>query len=482
MTWQHEANLSAPPCIVKPVPISSIRETCSGIFLSETPSQLTSAAVARPAHHLGFGSVPFFSYRHFCTASQEPPLHILILLLGLLCCAIVFVDAFQTVILPRRPKSRFRLTVLYYFVTWQPFAWLSNRLSNRRAREQLLSAFGPLSLLTLFAVWGTLLVIGFALALFGLGTPYVDTSLPLERPPAASFRTDLYVSGTTLTTLGPGDVVPRRQAARLLMVIESGSGLAFVALVISYVPVLYGAFSRREVSVALLDSRAGSPPSAAELIARHTFPGGDAVLSDLLAEWERWAAELLESHISYPILCYYRSQHDNQSWLAAITTVLDSCALLITTVEGPASRQAQLTFAIARHAVVDLVHVFGLDQRVVIVRDEFAANPDQSRLSLERFRSLCSAMSSVGVRLCSGINSADRLAGVRRLYEAEVRVLSDHLCLSLPAWVAPPNKVDHWRTVASLSSTSAIPVLVTNEHLSSHSVTVNLADEDSHGH
>ena len=408
-------------------------------------------------------------------------MHTSVLIFGLLCCAVVFVDAFQTVILPRRPKSRFRLTVLYYYATWRPFAWLSNRLSNRRSREQLLGTFGPLSLLTLFAVWGALLVIGFSLALFGLGTPYVDTSLPLGRPPSASIRTDLYVSGTTLTTLGPGDVVPRRQAARLLMVIESGTGLAFVALVISYVPVLYTAFSRREVAVALLDSRAGSPPTAAELIARHTFPGGDAVLSELLGDWERWAAELLESHISYPILCYYRSQHDNQSWLAAITTILDSCALLITTIEGPASRQAQLTFAIARHAVVDLVHVFGLDGRVASIREQYRTDPESSRLPLGQFRILCSAMSSVGVRLCSGINSAERLAGVRRLYEAEVRVLSDHLCLPLPAWAATPGKNDHWRTVAGLSSSNPDDALANSEHLSSHSVTVNLSDEVNHG-
>ena len=150
-------------------------------------------------------------------------------------------------------------------------------------------------------------------------------------------------------------------AARALIICESGMGLGLVALVIGYVPVLYQAFSRREVSVALLDARAGSPPTSTELLRRHAFEGGQEALTVLLAEWERWSAEILESHISYPLLCYYRSQHDNQSWLSALVAMLDSCALLISIMEGASARQAQLTFAMARHALIDLGHVFHLE-------------------------------------------------------------------------------------------------------------------------
>ena len=139
-------------------------------------------------------------------------------------------------------------------------------------------------------------------------------------------------------------------------------GLGFIALVIGYLPVLYQAFSRREVNVALLDSRAGSPPSAAELLRRHAFEGGQEALITLLGEWERWAAEILESHVSYPILCYYRSQHDTQSWLSALVSILDTCALLISVIESPPSRQAQLTFVMARHALIDLGQVFRVQE------------------------------------------------------------------------------------------------------------------------
>ena len=125
-----------------------------------------------------------------------------------------------------------------------------------------------------------------------------------------------------------------------------------------YFPVLYAAFSRREVNIALLDARAGSPPSAAELMRRHSYDGAAQALSVLLIEWERWSAELLESHISYPLLCYFRSQHNNQSWLSALTAILDTSSLLIAGVQGQEARQAQLTFAMARHALVDLSQIF----------------------------------------------------------------------------------------------------------------------------
>ena len=403
-------------------------------------------------------------------------LRLFAILFGILFCAGVMLDAFQTIILPRRPSGRFRITRLFYVATWTPWVAIGSRLHDPKLRERFYGVFGPLSLLFLLILWATMLTGGFALILFGLGTPYTDASLPAGHHPAASFRTDLYVSGTTLTTLGPGDVVPRRQAARLLMILESGTGLGFVALVISYVPVLYGAFSRREVSVALLDSRAGSPPTAAELLTRHGFEGGEKALIALLEEWERWSAEILESHISYPLLCYYRSQHDNQSWLSALTAILDTCALLIATVEGPASRQAQLTFGIARHAVIDLGHVFKLESREEILLDVHESN----RLPDEVFRRLCTAMADVEIRLCADAGSYQRLLALRQLYEPEVNALSEHLCMPLPLWISDPKPTDQWRKIANLRSGNAESVLANAQHLSSNSTAANLSSADGH--
>src|SRR5580698_3701173 len=288
-------------------------------------------------------------------------MHLVALIAGIICCTGVALDAFQTIVLPRRPTGRLRLTRFFFTFTWNPLSALTPHIRSSRVREQIYGMYGPLSLILLLVLWGLLLILGFGLCFFALGSPFVESvHVPGATP---SFLTDIYVSGTTLFTLGLGDVVPRSFAVRQLIIIESGVGLGFIALVIGYLPVLYQAFSRREVNIALLDARAGSPPTAAELLRRHSFDGGQEALSDLLAEWERWSAEILESHISYPILCYYRSQHDNQSWLSALVAILDSCALLISIVEGTPARQAQLTFAMARHALIDLGHVFHLEER-----------------------------------------------------------------------------------------------------------------------
>ncbi len=393
-------------------------------------------------------------------------------ILGALCCLGVFLDAFQTIILPRRPKGRFRITRLFFLVTWNPWVALGDRLKSKRVRDQYFSIFGPLSLLLLLAVWASLLTIGFAGFYFALGTPFHDglrTSFTLM----GQLSTDIYVSGTTLFTLGLGDVLPDSRVSRILLVVESGVGLGFVALVIGYLPVLYQAFSRREVSVALLDGRAGSPPTAAELLRRHGYTGGDIRLIELLAEWERWAAELLESHVSYPLLCYYRSQHDNQNWLAALVAVLDSCALLITLVEGEPVRQAQLTFAMARHALIDLGHIFHVDGP----EDLAKAAPD--RLPPEMFNRLCGAMGNMPLRICQDESARKRLNEIRSLYEPHALALCEYLRLTLPLWVAEPKKAPLWETIGSKGNSSEF-ALGASEHVSELAVSSHLHDRD-HG-
>jgi hypothetical protein len=280
----------------------------------------------------------------------------------------------------------------------------------------------------------------------------------------------LYVSGTTLFTLGLGDVLPRSLPARALIILESGVGLGFVALVIGYLPVLYQAFSRREVSVALLDARGGSPPTATELLRRHAFEGGQEAMVALLAEWERWSAEILESHISYPILCYYRSQHDNQSWLSALVAVLDACALLIAILEGPPARQAQLTFAIGRHALIDLGHVFHLEEaakRQAVCED---------RLPPEEFNRLCDALGELTLRICGDNNSAKRLHTLRGLYEGHARAISDYLRMPMPTWMPAENAKDQWLTISKMRS-EAEAVLQDTKHVSGRSVAARVGED-----
>ncbi|MGA7830632.1 MAG: potassium channel family protein [Terracidiphilus sp.] len=365
---------------------------------------------------------------------------------GVVCLFAVLLDAFQTIILPRRATGRFRLTRIFYVLTWTPWVFIGKRLHNPRRRESFFSYYGPMSLIFLLAVWAGSMVVGFALIFYSLGSPFNDAA---QGP---GLRSDLYVSGTTIFTLGLGDVTPRSAWARELVILEAGTGLGFLAVVMGYFPVLYGAFSRREVSISLLDARAGSPPTAAELMRRHSYEGGESALALLLVEWERWSAELLESHISYPLLCYFRSQHNNQSWISALTAVLDTTALLIADVQGNEARQAQLTFAMARHAIVDLAQIFSLPPVKV----------DPDRLSLDRYEQLYDLLCKSGVSVCRDGHSYERLRDIRALYEGYAEALAGYLRMPLPPWIADQPHKDNWLTVAKLRAQTETANLQSN--------------------
>jgi hypothetical protein len=375
-------------------------------------------------------------------------MRILAFVAGMACLFIVLLDAFQTIILPRRATGRFRLTRIFYIATWKPWAFVTRRLGNARKRETVFSFYGPLSLILLLVVWAGVMLLGFGLLYFGLGSPFVDAAHQ------AGFRSDLYVSGTTIFTLGLGDVTPQNPWARALVILEAGTGLGFLAVVMGYFPVLYSAFSRREVSISLLDARAGSPPTAAELLRRHSYQGAEQQLSVLLTEWERWSAELLESHISYPQLCYFRSQHSNQSWLAALTAILDTSALMVAGIQGYEARQAQLTFAMARHAMVDLSQI--LSQRPL------TEVPD--RLPAERYEKLYELLSESGVKVCRDGQSIERLREMRVLYEGYAEALSRFLHMSLPPWMADRPSKDNWLTVAKVRARTDAANPPTSDH------------------
>ena len=358
----------------------------------------------------------------------------LTLIAGIFCLFIVLFDAFQTIILPRRATGRFRITRLFYGASWRPWVFLTRWLHSPRKQETAFSFYGPLSLIFLLVVWAGVMVFGFALIYYSLGSPFNDA---FQR---SSFQTDLYVSGTTIFTLGLGDVVPHTGATRELVILEAGTGFGFLAVVMGYFPVLYGAFSRREVSISLLDARAGSPPTAAELLRRHSYQSAEQALSLLLSEWERWSAELLESHISYPLLCYFRSQHNNQSWISALTAILDTSALLIAGVRGHEARQAQLTFAMARHALVDLSQILSLTP----------VNDAPDRLPPERYEQLYKLLCESGVSVCRDGHSIERLREMRVLYEGYAEALSRYLRMPLPPWIAEHPHKDNWLAVAKL--------------------------------
>jgi hypothetical protein len=351
---------------------------------------------------------------------------------------VVFIDAFETMILPRRVKH-FRLSRLFYRTTWLGWRAAACLLPVGRYRQGLLGVFGPLSLLGLLTMWAVCLIVGFALLHWSAGTILSQSSGAVS-----GFDTYLYFSGGTFFTVGYGEVVPVGGFSRALSVTQAGLGFGFLAIIISYLPVLYQAFSRREITISLLDARAGSPPTAGEMLRR--LAETRCSEAPPLAEWERWAAELLESHLSYPVLSYYRSQHDNQSWVGALTVILDTSALLIAGAEVPETYQARLTFAMARHAAVDLVLVFRAPPRP----------PASDRLPAAEFDKLHESLRGTRLQLRDGPAVAKALTELRGLYEPFVNALAAFFQFTLPPFRPASPPVDNWQTSAWMRRTPGL--------------------------
>jgi Ion channel len=348
---------------------------------------------------------------------------------GVLIILSVLWEAFEAVVLPRRATRRFRITRLFYRSTWIPWRWIAHQIRPTKTRETFLSFYGPLSILFLFVCWAIGLV-------FGFGLLYFSASRGESSPP--SFLTCLYLSGGTFFTLGVGDVTPHNWRERWLVVSESGLGFGFFALVFSYLPVIYQAFSRREVNIVLLDARAGSPPTAAEMLRRHTGPHGMDALQQLLHDWERAAAEILESHVSYPSVSYFRSQHNNESWVAALTAILDTTALLLASIENPCTRQARLTFAMSRHTVADLAQLFNATPR----------QGDHDRLPPSELERLRTTLTQAGFQLNDTEAGRKKFADLREMYEPYLQGLSRFLFMELPPWILAKEITDNWKTSA----------------------------------
>jgi Ion channel len=356
------------------------------------------------------------------------------IIFGLIVIGAVLLDAFETVVLPRRVRRHFRLTAWFYRRTWVPWIKIARRIQTPARRQGFLGYFGPLSLILLLAFWATGLIFGFALLQKGFGGHEQLSHEPL------TFGKIVYHSGETFFTLGYGDIVPTSGVARALSVIESGMGFAFLGVVIGYIPVVYSSFSRREIQISMLDARAGSPPTAVELLVRLAGRTDgpsieQTVLDEVLRDWEKWAGELLESHISYPVLSFFRSQHSNQSWLAALTTMLDVTSLVLTGIEGIHPGQAKLTFAMARHAAVDLAQVVNARY------DPQAAD----RLTDRALEDLYSALAAAGLNLREGEEARQKLTRLRSMYEPYVHSTGRSLMLALPLWMRTEKAKDNWQ-------------------------------------
>ncbi len=353
------------------------------------------------------------------------------LLVGIVLIGVVLLDAFETLVLPRRVDRSYRLMILFYRLTWRCWTAIVGRVPSSHWREALLGGFGPASLLLLLGVWASGLIVGFALLHWGLSPDLTVDDTPR---PGVDLSTALYFSGATFFTLGYGDVSPVSPLARALAVLESGLGFTFLALVIGYLPALTGPLAQRELTISLLDARAGSPPSAAEVLRRFAGPAARDELYDLLREWERWSAGVLESHLSYPVLAYFRSQHDHHSWVAALTTVLDTSLVLVLVADEPLAHQARLTFSTASHTAHDLSAMFKGRHQASASKREPLDPADIRRIWETASRTLTPAGEISEADVCWS-----RLSRMRAEYETCVEVLAAHLRMPLPSFMPPPD-------------------------------------------
>jgi hypothetical protein len=344
---------------------------------------------------------------------------------GFVVVVVILWDAFETIVLPRTVQRHVRFSRAVFILSWLPLVAALRNKSLRPFREPILGVYGPMFMLVLVIAWAACLIFGFGMMLQALSRTGGDQPNGIEH-----WKDAIYLSGSTFFTLGLGDVTPPNGPTRALAVVEAGAGFGFLAMMIGYLPIFYQAFARREVAISLLDARAGSPPTAVELIRRNRDHTGE-----ILADWEQWTAELLESHISHPALALFRSQHDRQSWLASLTVILDVSSLLMTGLQDLPRQQAQFSYAIARHALVDLAQVFSASP-------EFGG---EGRLAPSDFQTLAQSLVGYG---CGFLDEGaqDTLASLRAAYEPIAAALGARLLLELPPWIPSPDASDDWQT------------------------------------
>jgi hypothetical protein len=340
------------------------------------------------------------------------------------------VEIFVAFLLPRRVKRDPKIVRSVFAYAWRPWRRLA-RMLPAQAEDTMLGVYGPFGLILNLVLWVSVMMLGYACLQWANGSHLG----PMHQ--AVSFGDDLYYSAATMTTDGPAALTAQTGFARVVQVITSASGLAVLAIVIGYLPSLYQAFSRREATVSQLDARAGSPPTAGRLVVRSTQRGGWPALNGYLSEWETWVAELMETHLAYPVLAYFRSQHINQNWLSAMCAVLDACTFTIAAAPPGTVDSARFTFAIARHAVADLSYSFKVD-----TTRELA-----DRLPEADLRDLLAQLHEVGVEPAADLETIRaRMTRMRALYEPHVNGLSERLALGMPQWLAPESPTDNWRT------------------------------------
>jgi Ion channel len=347
-------------------------------------------------------------------------------LAGLVVVLATLFDVFLVVIVPRRAPNfgrRIRISANLIPRLWTVWRELGLRSSSADRRELFLGTYGSLAVVLLLVAWVAGLVVGYGLLLDALKSEL--------RPPPDDLGTAMYFAGVSLLTLGFGDIVATEAPARVITLVAAANGLGLFAMVITLLFTLYGAFQRREVDVVVLQAGAGAPPSGVTLLETYALGGILDDLPSVFARWQAWAAEVLDSHLAYPILAYFRSSHDNDSWISSLGAVMDAATLVLTTIDDGPKGWAKLSRAVGNHCLEDLVYFFNLpaDLEVGVERAEF----EEARRRLER----------AGFGLRDADESWASFARYRAEYAGRVNALARHWATPPAQWIGDRSPLKH---------------------------------------
>jgi len=350
-------------------------------------------------------------------------LSVVLMVAGVLLLLATFYDLFQSIVLPRPAVRKVQLARTVVRPMWTVWKWVFNRGTRIERSEARLAAFGPLALITVFLIWAVAMVLGYALIIDGLGWQF--------HPALSDFPNAFYVSATTLVPLSYGDFVPEQGVARAVIILESANGVAFAAVAITLLFELYGSFRTREEAVVALDAIAGAPPTGVQLLETTGRHDMDSALKETFDEWRRWAAMVLESHLAYPILIYFRSSHDNESWINSFAAVMDAAALVMSSADDPTKGAAKLMFTVGNHLVEDLMWVFQLKPVTdgIVEKDEYEA-------AIARMR-------AAGYKVRDGDEHWQQFIHLRGKYASALNLMATNLVAPVAPWVGDRSYLPH---------------------------------------
>ena len=351
---------------------------------------------------------------------------------GILIVAAIMFDIFETVVVPRRAARLGRyLRPSRYVIPygWWICRWFGLRIGASERREALFGGFGAFAIIVLLVDWVIGLVLGYGLLLDALHTQI--------KPAPQNLGDSIYFAGTSMLTIGFGDYVPLGGLSRAISLVAAATGLGLFAAVLTLLFTLYGSFQRREVSVVVLEAGAGAPPSGVTLLETYALAGILDDLPRMFEQWQAWAAEVLDSHLAYPVLAYFRSSHDNDSWISSLGAVMDAATLVLTTIEDGPKGWAKLSRAVGGHCLEDLVQYFRL--------------PDEPEVGLERweFDEACRRLAFAGFRLRDPDQAWADFSRLRSEYAGRVNALARHWASPPAQWIGDRSPLRHAQHVVA---------------------------------